>query len=297
MKFKDVKAIASKTVNDFMEDKVMQLSAATAYYAVFSLGPLLLIATAVVALLWQDRANQAQEEVVSEVEEAVNPEVAGMLETMLQDAAASPESGIVATIISIVLLIYVATTLFSQIQDSLNTIWGVQPKVGGIMGIVRVRIMSLGVILATGLLFLSLTVASAVVAGFTDALAEVAPWLPTLTRILNLVVAVALLTVLIAAIFRVLPDAKVAWQDVWAGAAFTAVLLTLGTWGIGWYLGATAPGSAYGAAGSLVALLIWIYYSSLIFFVGAEFTHAYMEHFSGKPEPEEHAELVEEEAG
>lgn len=265
-----------ETGKEFSEDKVPRLGAALAYYTIFSIGPLLLIAVAMAGLFLGQEAARGQ--VSQELGKFFGPEMSKSLEQMIE-AANKPKSGKLATIVGIFTLMLGASGVFGQLKDALNTIWNVEAKkAGGIMGFIKERFLSMAMVLGIGFLLLVTLV-------FDAAIAALGPWLARLVggeaivHVLSLVLSFIIATVLFAAIFRILPDLKIAWHDVWLGAVFTSILFVLGKWGLGLYLGKAAVGSAYGAAGSLVILLVWIYWSSQILFFGAEFTQVYARTF------------------
>jgi membrane protein len=265
-----------ETAREFSEDKVPRLGAALAYYTIFSVGPLLLIAVAMAGLFLGQEAARGQ--ISGELGKFFGPQMAKSLEEMIE-AAAKPTSGKLATIVGVVTLMLGASGLFGQLKDALNTIWNVEPKkAGGIMGFMKERFLSMAMVLGIGFLLLVTLV-------FDAAISAMGPWLERLVggeavmHAISLVLSFAIATVLFAAIFRILPDLKIAWHDVWFGAIFTSILFVLGKWGLGIYLGKAAVGSAYGAAGSLVILLVWVYWSAQILFFGAEFTQVYARTF------------------
>jgi membrane protein len=265
-----------ETFKEFSDDKVPRLGAALAYYTIFSVGPLLLIAIAMAGIFLGQEAAQGQ--ISQELGKLFGPQMAKSLEQMVQ-AAAKPKSGTIATIIGVFTLMLGAAGVFGQLKDALNTIWNVEPKkAGGIMGVIRERFLSVAMVFGIGFLLLVTLVFDAVISAL-------GPWLgrliggEALLHLVQLALSFVIAIVLFACIFRILPDLKIAWHDVWLGAVFTALLFVLGKWGLGLYLGKAAVGSAYGAAGSLVILLIWVYWSAQILFIGAEFTQVYARTF------------------
>jgi membrane protein len=264
------------TAKEFSEDKVPRLGAALAYYTIFSIGPLLLIAVAMAGLFFGQEAARGQ--ISGELGKLLGSQMAKSLEEMIQ-AAAKPKSGMLATIVGIVTLMLGASGLFGQLKDALNTIWNVEPKkAGGIMGFVKERFLSMAMVLGIGFLLLITLVFDAAISAMGPMLQRLVGG-EALMHVVSLVLSFIVSTVLFAAIFRILPDLKIAWHDVWLGAIFTSLLFVLGKWGLGLYLGKAAVGSAYGAAGSLVILLVWVYWSAQILFFGAEFTQVYARTF------------------
>jgi membrane protein len=261
-----------ETFQEFNEDKVPRLGAALAYYTIFSIGPLLLIAVAMAGLFLGQEAARGQ--ISGELGKFFGSNMAKSLEEMIE-AAAKPKSGRLATIVGVATLMLGASGLFGQLKDALNTIWNVEPKkAGGVMGFLEQRFLSMAMVLGIGFLLLVTLVIDAMIAAMGPMLQRIIGG-EAIVYVLSLLLSFAIATVLFAAIFRILPDLKIAWRDVWLGAVFTSLLFVLGKWGLGLYLGKAAVGSAYGAAGSLVILLVWVYWSAQILFLGAEFTQVY----------------------
>jgi membrane protein len=295
MNLKDTFAILKKTASDWMEDQAPTLGAALAYYTVFSLAPLLIISIAIAGLIFGQEAAQGQ--IFEQLRGLLGEESGKAMEEMVQSAGAKPASGVVATIIGVVTLLFGASGVFGQLQTSLNTIWEVEPKPGrGIWGILRDRILSFGFILVIGFLLLVSLVLTAGIALVAQWFGGMFPGMEALAQILNFVLSIGLITLLFAMIFKFLPDAKIAWHDVWIGAFITAVLFTIGKFALGLYLGKSGVGSSYGAAGSLIVLLLWVYYSSQILFFGAEFTQVYANRFGERVAPGDNAVAVEKHA-
>ncbi|HEX6178106.1 MAG TPA: YihY/virulence factor BrkB family protein [Thermoanaerobaculia bacterium] len=261
-----------QTFQEFGQDKAPRLGAALAYYTVFSIGPLLLIAIAIAGLVWGEEAAQGQ--ISTQLKNVLGENVASSVETMVAGAG-KEKSGIIATIIGVATLMFGASGVFGQLKDALDTIWNVEPKKSeGIMGFIKDRFLSMAMVLGVGFLLLVSLVLDAVIAGMGGYLGRIVGGEAVL-HVIQLVLSYVMVTVLLAAIFKFLPDIKITWRDVWLGALFTSVLFVLGKYALGLYLGRAAVGSSYGAAGSLVILLIWVYYSAQIVFFGAEFTQVY----------------------
>lgn len=265
-----------QTFIEFNEDKVPRLGAALAYYTIFSVGPLLLIAMAIAGLIFGQEAARGQ--LAGELGKVFGPEMAKSLEQMVE-AAAKPDSGTLATIIGVVTLLIGASGVFGQLKDALNTIWNVEPRKGsGLRSFVMGRFLSMAMVLGIGFLLLVTLVIDTFISAAGGYLERMIGG-EAVMQAIQLIISFAVATVLFAAIFRILPDLKIAWRDVWLGALFTSLLFVLGKWGLAVYLGKAAPGSAYGAAGSLVILLIWVYWSAQIMLLGAEFTQVYARTF------------------
>jgi membrane protein len=273
-----------------MQDRVPRLGAAVAFYTVLSIAPLLVIATAIAGLIYGE--NAARGKIVQNLTGYVGKQGAEAIQTMLANAR-TPSSGVIATIVGVITLLFAATGVFSEIHDAMNKIWEVRLKPGNsILAYLRDRVLSFLMVLGIAfLLLVSLAVSttlSAIDKFFTGAIV-----LPGSAQAANFAVSFLIITLLFAMMFRWLPDVKIGWGDVWLGAAFTSLLFNLGKSLIGIYLGRSSVGSAYGASGSLVVLLIWVYYSAQIFFFGAELTRVYAD-ASGRPIlPAEGAERID----
>ena len=295
MHLKEVYSILKETASDWMEDKAPTLGAALAYYTVFSLAPLLIIAIGIAGLVFGREAAQGQ--IFDQLRGLLGDASGKAMEDMVQNASAKPATGIVATLIGVVTLLFGASGVFGQLQTSLNAIWDVQPKPGrGVIGIIRDRILSFGFILVVGFLLLVSLLLTAAIALVGEWSGGMMPGMETLVQILNSVLSLAVITLLFAMIFKFLPDAKIAWHDVWIGAFITATLFTVGKFALGLYLGKSGVGSSYGAAGSLIVLLLWVYYSSQILFFGAEFTQVYANRFGSHVAPADNAVAVRKNA-
>jgi membrane protein len=268
-----IKNLIQETFKEWSEDKASRLAAALSYYTIFSIAPLLVIAIALAGLVFGREA--ATNQVVGEIRGLVGEDGAQVIQTILQNASKTT-SGVLATVIGIVTLLIGASGAFGQLQDSLNTIWEVKPREGrGIKGILRDRFLSFSMVLVIGFLLLVSLVLSAVLSGIGKYLADVLPMSSVVLQAINFTISLAVTSLLFALIFKVLPDAYIRWRDVWVGSVVTALLFSLGRFLIGLYLGRSSVSSAYGAAGSLVVVLLWIYYSAQILFMGAEFTQVY----------------------
>jgi membrane protein len=274
-----------RALQDWWNDNCLRLAASLAYYTALSLAPLVLLIVGVVGLVLDRQQVGAQISV--QLEGLIGPAGRELVTSIL--AATNPQGGTVATIIGLATLLIGATAVFGELQATLNLIWEVQPAPtngvwAGIWALLRDRIFSLTLVLALAFLLLVSLVISAALAGATALFHG--PEQAVLSRILEIVVSLLVLTFVFALLYKYVPDAEIGWRDVWLGGLITAVLFTLGKTAIGFYLGQASVGSAYGAAGSLIALLVWVYYSALIMFFGAEFTHAWtIRHHAVTPEP------------
>src|SRR5215472_10007217 len=268
-----VTTLAKETVTRWTEDKASALAAALAYYALFSLAPLVLIAVAVAGLVFGERAAQGQ--LYSQVSGVIGDSGARALETIVANMHVQG-GGVIATIIGLATLLFGATGVFVQLQDSMNTIWKARPPTtNGIIEFFRVRMLSFSMVLGIGFLLLVSLILSAVLAAVGGYLGKFLPGGYAVGQALNATVSLVVITLLFAMIYKLLPDTSVAWRDVWVGALLTSFLFTIGKFAIGFYLGKASVASSYGAAGSVVILLLWVYYSALILYFGAEFTHVY----------------------
>lgn len=278
MKLKSIVTLFKETFTEFMDDKAPRLGAALAYYTIFSIAPLLLIAIAIAGLVYGKQA--AQHDVLAQLKGLFGDAAAKSIQEMLVSAS-KPKSGTIATIVGIITLLFGAAGVFGQLKDALNTIWNAEPKKGGgFMGMVKDRFLSFAMVFGIAFLLLVslvLDAALSAAAKYVGLPGGEAPW-----QVLQLGVSFGVVTVLFALIFRFLPDTKVEWRDVWYGAAFTSFLFVIGKFALGLYFGRSSVGSAYGAAGSLVLLLVWIYYSAQILFFGAEFTQVYSRHHGSR---------------
>ena len=286
--------LLKETYTDWSEDKASRLAAALAYYTVISLAPLLVIIISIAGLAFGKEAAQGQ--VVEEMRHFVGDQGAEAIQTIILNTS-NPQSGILASIFGIATLLFGASGVFAQLQDGMNTIWEVQPKPGrGIFALIKDRFLSLTMVLGVGFLLLVALVVSAGLAAFGKFLGGFLPLPEFIMASINFLISFVVITLLFAMIFRYLPDVKISWRDVWFGAAITSFLFTVGKFLLGFYLGRSSTTSAYGAAGSLVLILIWVYYSSQILFFGAEFTQVYANKYGSRIKPDEDAIPLTEEA-
>lgn len=275
-----LKYLVTQSFKEWSEDNASRLSAALAYYTIFSIPPLLIIAIAIAAQLF-DRA-AVQQQVINQIGGLVGDSGAEVVESILENSSESGQTA-VAAIISVVTLLLGASGVFGELHNALNAIWEVQAKPGrGIWGTVKDRFFSFTMVLGVGFLLLVSLIISAVLAAVNEFISGVMPGLVILAQVINFLVSFGVVAGLFALIFKVVPDVKIAWRDVWVGALVTAFLFTVGKFAIGLYLGNSAPGSTYGAAGSLIVLLLWVYYSAQILFLGAEFTQVYANRFGSR---------------
>jgi len=284
---KTVWEMVKQSFSEWNDDKCARLGAALSYYTIFSLAPLLLIAIAIAGVVFGREA--AQGEIFSQLRGVLGEQAASGVQEMVKSAA-KPKTGTLATVVGIVTLLFGAAGVFGQLKDALNTIWNVEPKKkSGILGLLKDRFLSFAMVLGTGFLLLVSLVIDSAVAAAGHFIGDRLPGGETLWQGVQLIVSLAVVTLLFALIFRFLPDIHPTWRDVWFGAVFTAVLFVVGKFALGLYLGKSAVGSSYGAAGSLVVLLLWVYYSAQILFFGAEFTQVYARTHGSMAEAKEKA--------
>ncbi len=269
------KALLSSTLTGWRQRDVPTLSAALAYYTVLSLAPLLVLAVAISGYFFGAQA--ARGEIVWEIQDLAGHQGAEAVQSMLQQAR-EPATGVVASVVGVLTLVLGASGVFAQLRDSLNLIWEAPAQTsGGIWVAIKYRFFSFAMVFGIGFLLLVSLLVSATLSAIEKYGERIVPVTPALLEGFNFLLSLAVITVLFALIYKVVPDVRVAWRSVWLGAAITGLLFTAGKFLIGLYLGKASVGSAYGAAGSLVILLVWVYYSSQIFFTGAVLTHAMAE--------------------
>jgi membrane protein len=269
-------------------DNVPRLGASLAYYTLFALSPVLLVATAIAGLVFGPEAVRG--EIVGQIQGLVGHQGAQAVQAMLESAA-RPSASIPATIIGLVTLFLGATGAFLELQTALNAIWRVKPRPGAsVRDFVVQRLISFGLVVGVGFLLLVSLLVSAGLAGLSRYLGQLLPTLTALWEAANVLVSLFVITLLFAMVYKILPDVRLRWRDVWVGALVTAGFFSVGKQLIGLYLGTSSVGSSYGAAGSVVVLLIWVYYSAQVVLLGAEFTRFYVERFRGQPPPMKHAQ-------
>lgn len=292
MRFSLLIQILREAGEHWVADKAARLGAALAYYTIFSLAPLLVIMIGVAGLIFGKEAAQGQ--VTDQLAHLVGKEGGEAIQAIIENAS-QPERGSFAMVLGVLMLMLGAAGVFGQLQDALNTIWGVQAKPGGgIWGLVRGRFLSFSMVLGVAFLLLISLIVSSALAAIGPLLGD---WKTSgIGQLVTFSFDLVVISVLFALIFKFLPDAKVAWRDVWFGAVVTSFLFSLGKTLIALYLGRAGITSAYGAAGSFAALLVWLYYASQIFLFGAELTRAYANRLGSRIQPKEHAEAVTAEA-
>ena len=271
----DCRQLLIETFSRWMDINAPRLGAALAFYTMLSIAPLLVVCVAVAGLFFRQEAVQGQ--IIYQIQGIVGTQGGELLQSVLQHASSISGSALAAAV-GFLMLLFGASGVFGELHDSLNLVWGVKTSSGtGLKAMIRYRFFSFAMVLGIGfLLMVSLVLSAAIAAAgkFFQA------YLPTSEGMLHLesnLLSFITLTVLFALLYKVVPDARIEWQDVWIGAAVTSLLFSIGKFLIGLYLGKASVGSAFGAAGSLVVFLVWVYYSAQIFFLGAEFTHTFSE--------------------
>ena len=268
-------SLLKQTFSEWLEDKVPQLGAALAYYTVFSLAPLVLLLLAIVGFLFRNDPAGAWQKVTEQMSYFLDKSAIDVVQGIAQKAS-QPNKGVLATGIGILLALFGASGVFGQLQDALNTIWGVKTKPGvGIMGFIRSRFLSFAMVAGVCFLLLVSLVLESLLKSLSHYVQAMLPGGIVIALVVYSIFDLGVVVLLFASIFKFLPDVKIQWRDVWIGALMTAIFFAVGKWALGLYLGSGAAASAYGAASSLITLLLWIYYSSQILLFGAEFTQVY----------------------
>ena len=280
MHLKKIWAIVREAGQEWMDDNAMRLSAALAFYTILSLAPLFVVAVAIVGSIFgQDAATGA---LTAQLRSQFGDAGAEVATTALVKSN-RPDAGLAATLLSSLFLIFGASSVFSELQDALNAAWNVKVKPGrGFWNTIRIRLLSFGTVLLIGVLLFASVIATVLLAAFGSTLEGRVPGLPAILNLANVFVGFAFVAILFALLFKILPDVRMSWRDVWLGAAVSAFLFTAGKYGIGFYLGRTGIASPFGAAGSLVVFVVWLYYSYLILFFGAEVAQVTARH-NGRP--------------
>ncbi|HYF33410.1 MAG TPA: YihY/virulence factor BrkB family protein [Chitinophagaceae bacterium] len=288
LSLKGIWKLIKEAGSGFAEDNVLKLSGSLAYFTVFSIGPMIIIIIFLADLFWGREAVEGS--IYGQIKGLVGPDAAIQVQEIIKNASLSGKSTLTAIIGGITLLIG-ATGVFAEIQDSINTIWGLKPKPKkGWLKMLMNRLLSFSVVVSLGFLLLVSLVINGLLEAISTRLMAMFPDIAVVVIYgVNLVITLAVISLLFAIIFKVLPDAKIRWKDVMIGAIATAVLFILGKFGISFYIGSANVGGTYGAAGSMVVLLVWVYYSSLILYFGAEFTKAYAANYGTRIMPNHYA--------
>jgi membrane protein len=294
-----ITGLLREALKDFREDNALRVAAALSFYTVFALPPLLILITTIAGLFWDPGG--IDDALAREIQGALGPEAAEQIRSMITEGRAADREGPLAAVVSVAALLFGATGAFAQLQDALNTVWEVRrdPRQGGMLATVTKRILSFGMILVIVFLLLVSLVVSALLTAAGDLVASLLPGAFGAAAVwaANLLFSLVVVTCLFMAIYRVLPDARVTWHDVFRGALITGVLFVAGEHLLGLYFAEWDPGSVFGAAGSLAIIFLWVYYSAVIFLLGAEITQVYADRMGGGVTPEKGAVRVPSGAG
>src|SRR3984957_2594283 len=281
MSAKTLFQILKTTFASWNRHEAPRLGAALAFYTILSLSPLVIIVLALAGLIFS--RSTAQAHILSQVQGMIGPDGGKAVESMLANAQ-RPAAGILGTIVGLLSLLFGASGVFTELRSALNLIWEVTPeKTSGVVGLLRDRFFSFGMVLSIGFLLLVSLVVSTVIAAIGKFFGGLLPVPSPVVAVFNFFLSYLGVAVLFGLIFRLVPEAKVRWRNVWLGALVTALFFSIGKTLIGLFLGKSSVGSAYGAAGSIIVVIVWVYYSAQIFFFGAEFTHAYTKRRSSDP--------------
>ena len=282
--------LAKTTGNDFMDDNALRLAAALAYYALLSLAPLVVLAIAIAGFAVDEQS--ARGAIAHELGGVVGRQGGEAVQTIVRSAQA-PTTGVLSSVAGIVVLLFGASGVFSELQSALDTIWEVVPKPGrGLKGLVKDRLFSFAMVMGVAFLLLVSLILSAGLGAVGHFLGGALPGGEAVWQVLNFLISLGVVAALFAVMFKTVPDAKVVWRDAWVGGLVTSALFSIGKFLIALYLGKSSVSSAYGAAGSLVLLVIWVYYSACILLIGAEFTQVYASRFGRRIEPSDNAERL-----
>jgi len=283
--------LTKEAARQWQNDNARRISAALAYYSVFSLAPLLLIAVAVAGIIFGEQA--AQGAIAAKLQGAIGPDSAAAVEEMVESARETGENGTMAAF-GVGLLLFSATGVFAQLKEAMNSVWGIKELPGqGIRSFFTSRFLSLSMVMAIGFLLIVSLVVSTILTAAGDWLGVLLPIHPVLWRFMSFVAALVIVTFLFALIFKILPDAHIQWRDVWTGAFLTALLFSIGKFLLALYLGREGAVSAPGAAGALILTLSWVFYTSNILLFGAEFTQVWARHKGRDILPTERAYRLE----
>jgi membrane protein len=293
-KIKDIPSLLKETFKDWMDDEPFDLSAIVAYYSIFSLPALLIIVVTIAGMVLGQEAVQNQ--ISGQIGGMIGGDAAKDIQTMIANSH-QKSNGTIALVVGVATLLFGATGVFIALQKSLNRVWEVKqdPKKSGISALIKTRALSFGIIMAIGFLLL---ISLALTAGLTALSDWVAARMPEIFLyifyVINFIVTLGIITLLFALLFRFLPDVRIEWRTVWVGAAITALLFVIGKFALALYFGKAEPGSTYGAAGSVILILLWVSYSCLILFFGAEFTQVYAKRYGHSIEPNKNAIRIDD---
>src|SRR5688572_4663176 len=285
-RLRNLGTVLKETGVQWSDDEASRLAASLSLYTLLSIAPLLVIAVAVAGMVFGEEA--ARGHISQEIGGIVGPQAGQAIQSLVANAS-QPSSGLVSSIVSIVVVLFGASGVFGELQASLNRIWEVKPRPGrGIRGIIRDRFFSFAMVMGVAFLLLVSLLVSAALAGATAYFKGIISF-PLLWEAFNQAVSIGVTGLLFALIFKLVPDIKIAWRDVWVGGLVTALLFAIGRTALAWYVGRSATVSPFGAAGSLVALIVWVYYSAQILFLGAEFAQVYASRYGARIVPSHNA--------
>lgn len=287
--------LLKKVFKEWSEDKASRLAAALAYYTAFSLPPLLVVSIGIASVFTERETVESQ--LVNQAGSLMGNRGSEAIETILESAESPGGGELLPTIIGVALLLFGASGIFTQLQDAMNTIWNVEPAPNrGIWGLIKDRFLSFTMVLSIGFVLLVSLLLTTLLTSFGDYIGSLVTEAEEVLQVLNFIVSIAVYILIFALIFKTIPDVDIAWRDVGIGAVLTAVLFKIGEYALGLYFEYSDPTSAFGAAGSIILLLLWVYYSAQILFLGAEFTQVYATEYGSGIRPEEGAVLLTEEA-
>ena len=280
-----------RVVVQWVNNEPFELAAALSYYTLFSLTPVLVIAIGIAGIAFGHET--AQQQILETIQDLIGPEGTEAVRVMIQNLSSRPETGRISTLLGFVVLFFGAGGVVAELQSALDKIWEVTPRPSSALwGFLRQRFISFAMVLAIGFLLLISLIASAILTSLTELLGQFVGATAVIIYVLDIIVSFFFVTLLFAMIYKFVPDARIQWRDVTIGSALTAFLFTIGKFCIGLYLGTSGITSVYGAAGSLITILLWVYYSSLIFFFGAQFTRTYASEYGSGIIPADYAERV-----
>jgi membrane protein len=295
MRLRDIGSLLKATVVEWIDDNAARVAASLAFYTLLSMAPLVILSIAIAGVALGEDSARAQ--ILHQIGSMIGPQAAGALDAVVESASKS-QSGTLSTIIGLIVLLVGASGVFGELQYALDTIWGVKPKPQrGLMGIIKDRLFSFSMVIGVAFVMMVSLVISAVLSGVGTFMSDALPGGAVLWQAVNLAVSLGVITVLFALIYKVVPDVEIRWRDVWVGSFVTAALFNVGKYALGFYLGSSTVASSYGAAGSVVALVIWVYYSSQLVFLGAEFTQVFARRFGQQIRPSKNAMLVDDHLG
>ena len=291
MKSKIILRLLKETFTEWQKDRVPLLAASLAYYTVFSISPLLIIAISIAGAFFGEEAVRG--EIIGQIQGLIGKDGASTIQGMLQNTQKPNSGGTIATVFGVITLLLGASGVFGQLQEALNIIWQVKPKPGrNIVKFIQARFLSSAMVLVIGFLLLVSSILSTILVAITHFVRNLWPGFQFLGQSLDFLLSLFVVTLLFAAIYKVLPDVKVPWRNLWVGAGVTALLFNFGKYLIGLYLGSSGVGSTYGAAGSIIIVLVWVFYSAQILLLGAEFTQVYSKYLGTPIRPSRHAVFI-----